>query len=296
MLANESSSDICSDKLDEYRSSTHSRSTSFLTVVRSTVVANLQIFSRYKVNLVGGLLEVAMLSFVFWLFANALYLKGENFESMTEHDMFLFFLGGLILVVFNSTALWTPVNTVTRDLYNGTLEFLYSTPASRWGYFLGSVVGDGLVKFVFLFLPLWGVLALVSGASFVSLIAMVLVAGLALVALMAFGIIVSLSVILWKNMRGLVGLIGMLFQFLGGLLFPVQIFPEPVQWLAFLLPTTFGYDLVRYFAFDQVWITLLPPLVEVFLLVVYAVLYTLASIYLLRRVEKYAKRNGLHLI
>ncbi len=73
------------------------------------------------------------------------------------------------------------------------------------------------------------------------------------------------------------------------------------QYLAYLLPYTWGYDLIRFYSFrgagtTSPWKTILPIAWEWAILLVYAILYTLLSRYLLGRAEQLAKRSGLHII
>jgi ABC-2 type transport system permease protein len=90
--------------------------------------------------------------------------------------------------------------------------------------------------------------------------------------------------------------LGILFEMLAGAYLPVSAFPQPLQYLSYLLPFTWGYDLIRYYSFGGRWQTILPVWAEWAFLAVYAVLYTLVSRYLLGRAELVAKRTGLHVI
>lgn len=69
-----------------------------------------------------------------------------------------------------------------------------------------------------------------------------------------------------------------------------------MQYVAYLLPYTWGYDLVRYYSFGGKWQTILPVWQEWAVIGIYAVLYTLLSRHLLARAERLAKRSGLNVI
>jgi ABC-2 type transport system permease protein len=45
---------------------------------------------------------------------------------------------------------------------------------------------------------------------------------------------------------------------IAGAYLPVTAFPKLVQYLAYPLPHTWGYDLIRYYSFEGQWQTLLP--------------------------------------
>ncbi|OLS26702.1 MAG: hypothetical protein HeimC3_08040 [Candidatus Heimdallarchaeota archaeon LC_3] len=274
----------------------NSKKVSTIKVILSTIKMNLIIIKRYKANLAGGLLEMAIIALVFGLFAGAMEFKTSGFSHLTSDQIFIFFLGAIILIVFNGTALWIPVRTIQRDLYNGVLEYLYFNPSSRYGYFVGNVLADGIIKFFFLFLPIFSIMLIIINIKIQSIIAIFAVTLVVLATLMSLGILISLAAILWKDIGGLIGILGLLFQFLSGAFFPIQTFPEPVQVLAYLLPYTFAFDLVRYFSFEGNWVTIFPLEVEIAILIFYAILYIALSAWLLKKVERHAKNKGLHLI
>ena len=56
----------------------------------------------------------------------------------------------LLLLVFNGPTLWGPIQAVTSDLYNGTLEYLYSNPGSRYAYYVGTVLTEVITSDVLL--------------------------------------------------------------------------------------------------------------------------------------------------
>ena len=91
-------------------------------------------------------------------------------------------------------------------------------------------------------------------------------------------------------------MLGILFEMLAGAYLPVSAFPKALQYLAYLLPYTWGYDLIRYYSFAGRWQTILPVWQEWAITLVYAILYTAVSRYLLGKAERLAKRSGLHVI
>jgi len=149
---------------------------------------------------------------------------------------------------------------------------------------------------VLIFLPAFSLLYYISNASPLSMAYVLLISIITLTTLVAFGIMIALLAIIWKDVQGLVNVLGTVFLFFGGGIFPLQIFPEPIQFIALFFPYTFGFDLIRYFSFEGAWTTILPVEIEIFLLILYAIVYLLLSYYLLERASKYAKNKGLHLI
>ncbi len=271
----------------------YSKPVSAWRVFKSTVIKDLQIWKRYKANLIAGLVESVMLVGVFALFSNMMQFRSG--ETVTEMEMFTFFLGGLLLVMMNGPALWTPLNAVTRDLYNGTLEYLYINPSSRYAYFVGTVAA-GMVVHALWFTPIFFLLAYFSGANLLNLGVILTVCALAVIVLIAIGILMALTAIMWRQVSSIAQVLNMLFQFLSGAFIPLGSMPTFVRYAAFALPQTWANDLIRYYSFDGDWDLLAPIWLEWVLLGCFAVFFVAISKYLLRRVERHAKKNGLHLI
>jgi ABC-2 type transport system permease protein len=274
-----------------------SRPTSPWNIVLATVAKNLRISRRYLPNLIGRFVRMAIRIAFFLALASTISFRGAGLseEMITTQGLFLFFQGALILMVFKDATLGAPVNAVSQDLYNGTLEYLYSNPGSRYAYYVGTVVHDILISLV-VFVPCYFVLWVSSQASVGSMLMALLVCGVVCVTLSAMGIMFALLVLLWRQVNSLVEILGILFEFLAGAYLPISNFPQVVQYAAYLLPYTWGYDLIRYYSFSGEWQTLLPVWQEWGILVVYAVLYTVLSRYLLKKTEHRAKQYGLHII
>jgi ABC-2 type transport system permease protein len=262
----------------------------------ATVLKSLQVARRYLPNLVGNLLNLAVRMVFFVILANSVAMRGaQPGLDMSGRNLFIFFQGALLLFVFNGPTLWGPINAVTNDLYNGTLEYLYSNPCSRYAYYVGTVLAEVIVNLV-VFLPLYVFLIFYSQASPASMAMVLLACSAVLVALTAMGIMVALLALLWRQVGSVAQVVGILFEMLAGAYLPISAFPQVLQVAAYLLPYTWGYDLIRYYSFEGKWQTILPVWQEWGVVVLYAVVYTLLSRYLLGRAEQHAKKSGLHLI
>lgn len=274
-----------------------SRTPSAWQVMVSTVVKELQIARRYLPNLIGTFVELSIRLAFFFLLASVISMDGRQTAGidLRGRNMFIFFQGSLLLFIFIRSTLGGPIEAICSDLYNGTLEFLYSNPASRYAYYVGTVVAKVIVSGV-VFVPLYLFLVFYAEASLFHM-GMVLVAGIVvLVALTALGIMIALLALLWRQVGALVAVLSILFEMLSGAYLPVTAYPYPAQVVAYLLPYTWGYDLVRYYSFNGQWQPLLPIWQEWLILLVFALVFTLLSRYLLARAERQAKRYGLNVI
>ena len=264
-------------------------------ITHATVVKGLHVARRYLPNLIGSFVGLAVRILFFLLIAKAATFGAAGQEGLSGRDLFLFFQGALLLLVFNGPTLWAPIQAVTTDLYNGTLEYLYSNPGSRYAYYVGTVLTDVIISMV-IFVPFYLFLVVFARAGVRNMLMILLVCALVLVALTAMGVMIALLALLWRQVGSIASVLGMLFEFLGGAYLPVSTFPAPLQFLAYFIPYTWGYDLIRYYSFDGEWQTLQPVWLEWIILGLFAVLFTFLSRHLLGRTERYAKRGGLHII
>jgi ABC-2 type transport system permease protein len=276
---------------------TLSRPTSAWKIAQATLVKDLRIATRYIPNLVGQFANLSVRIAFFMLLSATITIQdaGTAGQDLAGRDLFLMFQGGLLLLVFIGPILWGPSIAVRNDLYNGTLEFLYSNPGSRYAYYVGSVLA-GIVVNMVLFLPLYILLIVYSHASPLNMIMVLLACAAVLVALLAMGIMVALLTLLWRQIDSAIQVIGVLSEMLAGAYLPVTAFPQSVQHLAYFLPHTWGYDLVRYYSFEGNWQTILPVWQEWVIIGLFATGFTLISRYLLGKAEQLAKRSGLHVI
>ncbi len=262
-------------------------------VITGTIKMRLLIWKRYPSVFVGVFLEMVVLIVMFSIFSSAA--RFAVLETMTENEMMIFFMSGIILIMFVNIALWSPINSVNNDLYNGTLEYVYSTPASRFGYYVGYGLADLIIRSVFV-VPVLVTLIVLSDSGLmnsVTIIGVILMIGLMVVSM---GVLVGLTAIVWKQTSAIAGILGTLFQFVAGAYFPIQSLPVAVQYVAMVLPFTYGYDLIRYYAFHGDWVPILPIPIMWIILLANAVIYYLVALKMLKKVEKKAKRQGLHLL
>jgi ABC-2 type transport system permease protein len=274
------------------------RSASLGGVFAATIVKDLRIAKRYFPDLLGKIVELSVRVAFFFLLSNIMSMNAASSplrQAMTGHNLAIFFLGALLLFVFNATALSAPVDSVTRDLHNGTLEYLYCNPSSRYAYFAGTVAANGLIDLV-VFAPLFLIVVFVARPGFEAAVMMLLACIAVLVTVVAFGVMIALLAILWRQVGAIVQVLNILFEFLAGAYFPVFAFPAVIRYMAYALPQTWGYELIRYYSFRGRWETLLPVWQEWMLLGAFATVFLALSRLLLKKAEKRAKRSGLHLI
>lgn len=276
---------------------TFSRPVAPYVIVFSTIVRNLRVMLRYLPNLIGSLAEMGIRAAFFFLMASAVNFNPAEAQGVqfTGRETYTFFLGSLVLFTFTRSTLWGPINSVMNDLYNGTLEYLYSMPGSRYSYYVGVVMAEVVLSLP-IFIPLLLLLVFQAQVSLPNVLLILGSCALVLVALTAMGIMISLLALLWRQVGSIASVLGILFEFLAGAYLPISTFPSIVRFFAYFLPFTWGYDLIRYYSFGSYWKTILPPWQEWIVLVLFAIVFTAASRFLLKKAEILAKRQGLNII
>ncbi len=263
-----------------------------------TIVKELQMARRYVPDLIGRLVEQLIRLGFFFLMSTVLAYRNVDAlasGSLTDHNLFIFLQASALLMAFSGTALSAPMDAIGHDLYNGTLEFLYSGPSSRYAYFVGTVILGAIIN-QFIFIPLYIFFFISSGTKPANMLMVLLVCMLALVTLVAMGIMLGLLALIWRQAGSFAKLLSLLFEFLAGAYLPLSVFPPAVQYVSYLLPYTWGYDLMRYYSFDGQWKTFLPVWVEWSALAFFAIFFVMLSRFLLGRAELRAKKMGLHLL
>ncbi|OLS16848.1 MAG: hypothetical protein HeimC2_45960 [Candidatus Heimdallarchaeota archaeon LC_2] len=269
-----------------------SKQTSFSSVLRISLVRDLRIMMRYKANLIGGFLQIGVFMFIFSIFATAATFRGMD---LTSSEIYTFYLSGMTLIFFGDAVLYSTVNTVNQELYNGTLEYVYSSPSSRYAYFLGGVVASFIKNLIF-YIQMFIGLVLYQDISVVNLTSILLITLVFLIVLAPMGVMIAMGAIMWKQVAQITAMVNIVMQFMSGIFLPVSTLPTVAQYIAYLVPFTFALDLVRYYSFGGNWDLLMPKEYEFAFLLLHGVIYFFATRYLLGRVERYAKKQGLHLL
>jgi ABC-2 type transport system permease protein len=243
----------------------------------------------------------------------AIFLLGRLFDfniiSSTEtglniKETFLFLMSGISLQIFSDVGLWGPVSRVENDVYFGTLETVFVSPASRIAYLLSPTISETIVSTLF-FLPHYLLALAINGAlmNFRIIGWTLLVSFLTILSLMGFGLFLAVLAIRFRQTNTLAFVLFQVFQFLCGLFVPVQAFISinPVggrilQYFAMIFPYTYCYDLMRHYMLGANFVTLLPVWVEFVVIICLSVLFVVAGAFTLKFIEKKAKKSGLAIL
>ncbi len=265
----------------------------FGSTVLMTAKKDIKIASKYLPNFISVFIQIALRIFFFILMANALTYEGS--VSLSGKTLFVFFASSFLIWFFTSDALYGSLHAINNDLYNGTLEYIYYLPIQRYAYFLGTVMAKIAINVLF-FLPTLVFLAIYNAIPFVSCLHIVGVCALVCLALTNLGIWLSSLGLMWKQVGAVIGILTQLFDFLAGAFIPVSEFPGVIKYCAYILPHTWGYDLIRYYAIGDTWATLQPLPICYLAIVALAIFFFVMSLISMRHAERVCLKQGFSII
>ncbi len=199
---------------------------------------------RFRVLLQFGMLFVSLLILYFLgrMFTGAM----SPYLSQYGGNYFPFVLVGIAVSSFVGVGLTALADQVRRAQVEGTLEALLATPTSIYTI----LIGNSLWSFVS---ALFGSLVILfGGALFVGLritlwngLASLFVLLLTFLCFLSVGMLSASFIMIFKQGNPIGLLFGTSSYFLGGVLFPIEVLPRPLQTLAQVLPITLIWLMLR---------------------------------------------------
>lgn len=244
---------------------------------------------RFRLLLQFGTLFVSLLF---------LYYLGRMFTGvMTPHlsqyggDYFAFVLVGISVSSFVGVGLSALADQVRRAQVEGTLEALLATPTSIYTI----LIGNSLWSFISALMG--SLVTLFGGALFVGLrisfwggMATLFVLLLTFLSFLSVGMLSASFIMIFKQGNPIGLLFGTSSYFLGGVLFPIEVLPKPLQVLAQILPITHAIKALRELLLAQVRFQDILPLVMN--LLIFTLVAGPAGILFFRYAVHRAKRDG----
>lgn len=267
--------------------------TSVLTILYMSVWRRIREITRYKLNFI---LDFAM-SFI-WGIGLMIFVvvidPAKLGGTIGSSNYFIFMLVGIAFQTFQGASIWGPLE-LKDELTKGQIEYTFASPVSRYLYVFSNSFSEAVVGAIFGLIPMFAIAFIFLGtAPSPHTILMVCIAILlTLLALCQIGVIMSSAILIFKDVSAVMSVLNFLFQIATGMFVPVQLMPEPLKILAFLIPMTHGMDLARHFIMGSktIWPIDVEFCMLILLLVVFGLLARAANSYL----ERKAKREGLAL-
>lgn len=258
---------------------------------------NLLVVFRYPINLLARFLTLFSIILVM-MFATLMFVPGsvaEGFEGEGGSGIGGLVMYGFVLFLFVSDALWTVGYNIRWEQYEGTLEALYLTPASRFLYLVSRLAEP----------VIWTTLSAAASLLFVRLILGPLPMenkGLALYTLLftlagifGFGFCFAAFTLLVKeSAQSVANLLQFVLLTICAMFFPFSALPQPVRTVSRFVPLSYGVDLFRsaLMGFPPGFPELASVRVEVAIVTVSGLLLPAAGYALYKWAEHQVRVNG----
>jgi ABC-2 type transport system permease protein len=171
------------------------------------------------------------------------------------------------------TLLFTSISSgisVIWDREFGFLKEILVAPVSRSSIVLGKALGGGTSALVqgIILLPLSYLVG--ANLSFLSMLVYIPLMIIIAVGLVSIGLTIAAFVESMESFNMIMSFAIMPMFLLSGAFFPMNAAPQWLRLISYIDPLTYGVDILRWATFSG-WETLLPPYIEIIILVVFAV-------------------------
>jgi ABC-2 type transport system permease protein len=208
---------------------------------------------RFPLVLTGVQLFVSLASY---FFLGRLVGHGvvRSVGSQLHQGFFAFAIVGSTMLSIVATTMLTFARRLRTDQTTGTLEVMLISPSPAW------LVLPASASYELVFSAVSSFATVAVGAAFFGLrfdvssestvVAILAILG-ALVFFCAMGIAFSGFILVFKRGEGIMSLVTAAFSLLGGVLYPIQLLPTVLRWIADALPFTWVLEVLRAALLDR---------------------------------------------
>jgi ABC-2 type transport system permease protein len=233
-------------------------------LVGAVVLREIRVQRRYPLSMINLVLLTPLYEMALptLLLGSAFLVDGSAVglaRMVGTDDMVGWLALGVLVASTVVGAIWSSTDTLVADRDTGVLEHSWATPAPREAYVIGAVatgtmfgLGAGaiLVGFAVVFL---GASYSVWGAVLCLPVAAVMVLGNC-----GLGYLAAAATLAMRRAEALLNPLTLLILTFSGVAFPLTLLPQTPRYLTYLLPSTWGVDLFRYFTMQTTPLEPLP--------------------------------------
>jgi ABC-2 type transport system permease protein len=250
-------------------------------------------FFRYPLNALFRVIEP-----IAWL--TPFYFLGRSFASPSGSsgfaaytgtaDFMSFILVGAVLSNYIGAVFWGMGFALKNEMDSGVLETNWMAPVARPLFLVGQTLASLTITTVNSAATL-SIARLMFGFQITGdVLAAALALAPMLIALYGFGFAFAGLVLLMRDANTLVDVSNFLVAMLSGSQFPVNVLPRFLLPLSLAIPLTYGFDIVRGYLLRTR--TLLPPLYEIAILLLFMAVMVPLGYMLFKHVERHCKQLG----
>ncbi len=245
----------------------------------------------YKMNLLLGLVGMGLGVLMLYFISKAFGDTGAQFVTRYGGDYFPYVLIGIAVSNFVTVGLETLSGQIRSAQLEGTLEALLGTPTSIYTILIGNSMSTFMVAFASAFVFLAGSILFIGfEIPFVNAAASLLILFLTFMAFLSIGMLSAGFIMVFKRGNPIDFIFGWSSFFLGGIFFPVEILPLPLQSLSQFLPITHAVLAIRELLLARVNVLAVVPVMGKLLM--FIVVLGPLGVAFFRFAVKRAKRDG----
>ena len=200
--------------------------------------------ATFVLRLLATVLSLALFYYLSRVIDDAQFAAREDLDT----GYFGYVAVGLSLLRIVQVGLASFSRKLRDEQTTGTFEALMATPASPGAIILSSAVYD-IARATLDGLLLMAAAIVIFGLDIHAGVGSILVAIVALVGCVglfaSLGVAVAALTVIFKRTTVLLGLVLTALALLGGVYFPIEVMPEPLEAIAKAVPFTWGLDVVR---------------------------------------------------
>ena len=239
----------------------------------------LQVARRYRFGSINQIFQPLYQTLIPSLLLGATFAVGGVAVGLAETagttDIVGYLFLGMLALNLASAGFWSVAFSLKQELDAGTLEPAWLTPTRRETFVIGMTI-SGLILAVIATIILVGVgIVLFDAGIALRLAVAVPVLAVTSIGVLGFGYLVAAIVLRMREANFFVDATDFIVVALSGAAFPIIVLPWAVRWIAYLLPTTYGLDIMRTAALDTH--PLLPLPLEWLMLLVTSVAFVLVG-------------------
>ncbi|MCG3223662.1 MAG: ABC transporter permease, partial [Candidatus Heimdallarchaeota archaeon] len=241
--------------------------------LKAVFIRNIKILWQYKFTIIVGFVNTFIAASLFYYVSllvpqNTIAQDGYAVSSVS------FIFAGAILVDISTKIMMKSMNSFTSEMRQGTFETLSCLPFGLKRYFVSEIsfeVVYGLVISIVHYVPVFLIFPLFIGfnISWSSLLALLLLLICILIFFFSLSLLAANFTILVKRGREIAMVVVGLIHLLSGSLFPLDLFPQWLQVIAYFSPMTIAVRACRLCLFGNgmitseiVWIAIMALLVS----------------------------------
>jgi len=235
---------------------------------------------------------VSSLSLVFFYYLSKTF-SGTMSQYLKEFNgnYFSFVLVGISVSSFVAVGLHAFANEIRSSQVEGTLEALISTPTSIYTI----LIGNSMLSFIKSFIS--SITILIIGSiffgffiTFNNLLIILLILVLVFISFLAIGMLSASFIMVFKQGNPINFIFGYSSYFFGGIIFPVEVLPKPLQAMSYFLPITHATKALRKILLSQYDLNEIKILVS--RLLVFILIFLPISFIAFHLSIRQAKKNG----